>query len=168
MTAKAQTDYCSKQVILVDDNAAMRGLLRAALQGFGFKRIIEADGVESALEHLQNQRVDLVITDWKMSPRDGLDLVRALRTPTTSPAPFVPVIMLTSYSDGERIKQARNAGANAFMVKPFSAADLASTLREAFDDKRQFIATSDFFGPDRRSRPRDAQADPHKRLFATS
>ncbi|MBR9825726.1 MAG: response regulator [Alphaproteobacteria bacterium] len=168
MTAAAQADYSDKRVILVDDNAALRGILRAALQSFGFRRVMEADCVDSALEQLSRQRTDLVITDWKMSPRDGLDLVRALRAPATSPAPFVPVIMLTAYSDGERIKQARDAGANAFLVKPFTAATLATTIREAFEDKREFITTADFFGPDRRATPRKAEADHQPTFIAAS
>lgn len=154
MNTAARTDYSDKRVILVDDNAALRGLLRAALQSFGFKKVIEAESVARALELIAIQQIDLVITDWKMSPRDGIDLVRELRRPQTSPAPFVPVMMLTAYSDGEHIKQARDAGATAFLVKPFTPAALAVTIREAFEDEREFIQTSDFFGPDRRGKPR--------------
>ena len=168
MTAAVQTDYSSKRVILVDDNAALRGLLRAALQSFGFKRVFEADGVDSALEQLRAERMDLIITDWKMAPRDGMDLVRVLRTPQTSPAPFAPVIMLTAYSDGKRIREARNAGVNAFLVKPFTAAALATSIREVFEDKRELVRSDTFIGRDRRAQPR-AQADRKTdTLFAAS
>ncbi len=167
MCSAAVTDYSDKRVILVDDNAALRGLLRAALQSFGFQRVAEADSVDAALTNFTTQSFDLVITDWKMSPRDGIDLVRELRRPAASPSPFIPIIMLTAYSDGERIKQARDAGATAFLVKPFTASSLATTIREAFEDQREFITTTDFFGPDRRATPRSEQDDSNLHLTAT-
>ncbi|WP_291842251.1 response regulator [Maricaulis sp.] len=117
-------------VLLVDDSAALRGALRVSLQAFGCGRVIEADTVERALDVLRARPVDLLITDWKMKPRDGLDLVRTLRDRRHSPAPQLPVIMLSAYSAEERIRQARQTGVDAFLTKPFTAANLAQTLRE--------------------------------------
>jgi len=166
MSVSDRSEYSSKQVIVVDDNAALRGLLRACLQSFGFKRVLESESVDGALELIRAHRVDLVITDWKMAPRDGIDLVRELRNARTSPALFVPIVMLTAYSDGEHIRQACDAGANAFLVKPFTAATLAATVREAFNDNRDFIQSDTFNGPDRRAFPRDAERPSTDNLIA--
>ncbi|WP_300542278.1 response regulator [Maricaulis sp.] len=122
------------RVLLVDDNAALRGALRVSLHAFGCAQVIEAASVDRALDVLASSTVDLVITDWKMKPRNGLDFVRSLRRPAGSPAPFVPVIMLSSYCDGARIAEACQAGVDAFLVKPFTAASLASTMLEALND----------------------------------
>ena len=117
-------------ILLVDDSAALRGALRVSLQAFGCGRVIEADTVERALDVLRTKPVDLLITDWKMKPRDGIDLVRTLRDRHASPAPNLPVIMLSAYTEDERIRQARQTGVDAFLTKPFPAANLAQTLRE--------------------------------------
>ncbi len=155
------------RVLVVDDNAALRGLLRVSLQALGCSRIVEASNVERALEIASADKVDLVITDWKMKPLDGLHLVRTLRNKATSSNPYVPIIMLTAYSDETRLKQARDCGVNAFLVKPFTAESLARGLVEVLADDRPFIQTASFHGPDRRKQARDAEDDQVK-LAATS
>ena len=117
-------------VLVVDDSAALRGALRVSLQAFGCGHVLEADTVERALVVIRARRVDLLITDWKMKPRDGIDLVRTLRDRRHSPAPNLPVIMLSAYSADARIREASRTGVNAFLTKPFTAANLATTLRE--------------------------------------
>jgi two-component system chemotaxis response regulator CheY len=128
--AESQTDLSRLRVLLVDDNAALRGALRVSLHAFGCGEVIEADTVDRALETMAARPVDLVITDWKMRPRDGIDLVRTLRRSGATRRPWLPVIMLSAYSDGERIAEARRAGVDTFLVKPFTAASLAASLRE--------------------------------------
>lgn len=142
------------RVLVVDDNAALRGLLRVSLQAFGCHSVLEAHSVDQALVQLEASPVDLVITDWKMSPRDGLDLVRTIRAPLLNDYSQIPVVMLTAYSDATRVRDARNAGASEFLVKPFTAERLAQALICALGETREFITTNDFFGPDRRDEPR--------------
>ncbi|WP_300529411.1 response regulator [Maricaulis sp.] len=149
-------DFSRLRVLVVDDNAALRGLLRVTLNAFGVAKVTDVDGVERALSQLRQDPYDLVLTDWKMRPRSGFDLLRELRDPRCTPAPGVKVVMLTAYDDGERIGMARAAGANGFLVKPFTAASLSQTLREVITDERNFIQTETFLGPDRRSRARSA------------
>ncbi len=117
-------------ILLVDDSAALRGALKVSLTAFGCSEVLEADTVDRALDVARSRHVDLIVTDWKMKPRDGIDLVRTLRDRRHSPAPTVPVIMLSAYNDEARIREARNVGVDAFLTKPFTAANLAQTLRE--------------------------------------
>ena len=131
MTCTGTTkDITRLRVLLVDDNAALRGALRVTLQAFGCAEVLEADTVDRALDVLKSKPVDLLITDWKMKPRDGLDLVRTLRRPASSPAPFLPIIMLSAYSEDGRIAEARQCGVDTFLIKPFTAASLASVIQE--------------------------------------
>ncbi|MAK64280.1 MAG: hypothetical protein CMF75_05980 [Maricaulis sp.] len=123
-------DITRMRVLLVDDNAALRGALRVTLQAFGCAEVLEADTVDRALDVLKSKRVDLMVTDWKMKPRDGLDLVRTLRRPAGSPAPFLPIIMLSAYNQEDRIEEARQCGVDTFLIKPFTAASLASAIQE--------------------------------------
>ncbi|MEP3122318.1 MULTISPECIES: response regulator [Alphaproteobacteria] len=134
MTApELPTDLSRLRVLLVDDNAALRGALRVSLNAFGCAQVIEADTVDRALDVLASRPVDLVITDWKMRPRDGLDFVRTLRRKPASPTAFIPVIMLSGYSDRQRIAEATAAGVDTFLVKPFTAASLAGALSETLN-----------------------------------
>ena len=131
MSTDALTDTLSRMtILLVDDSAALRGALRVSLQAFGCNRVVEVDTVERALETLRIKPIDLVITDWKMKPRDGIDLVRTLRDRHSGLPPRLPVVMLSAYTADERIRQARHTGVDAFLTKPFTATSLAQTLRE--------------------------------------
>lgn len=136
MTAlNSQIDRLS--VLLVDDNAALRGALRVSLQAFGCRQVLEADTVDRALETLAAQPVDLIVTDWKMKPRDGIDLVRTLRRPDSPFRPYIPVVMLSAYCDDTRISLAHRAGVDAFLTKPFTASALARALRDALTEARE-------------------------------
>ncbi|MHA6289637.1 response regulator [Maricaulis sp. CAU 1757] len=127
------TSRDQRSVLIVDDCAALRGALRVSLQAFGFSQVLEADSVARALDTLDSRSVDLVITDWKMRPRNGLDLVRALR-PRQAARATIPVIMLSAYSDDAHITEAHRAGVDAFLAKPFTASSLARVIRHAMQD----------------------------------
>jgi two-component system chemotaxis response regulator CheY len=139
-------------VLVVDDNKFMCRLLENLCRGLGIIRIYQAGDAESAIEILGAKEVDLLITDWHMSPMDGLDLVKFLRTDPNSPNAYVPIIMLTGHGDRERVCEARDAGCNMFMAKPVSAKALYERLIWMINNPLPFIKSSDYFGPDRRRR----------------
>lgn len=155
------------RILVVDDNAALRGVLRVSLQAFGCAKVIEASSVTQALDILKTQRIELVITDWKMKPRDGLDLVSCIRSPMTSPCPSLPVVMLTAYAATDRIRQARSAGVNAFLIKPVTAAALAACLRDVLCGEHEIFETESYVGPERRHVPRTAPAGSAAQLTAS-
>lgn len=136
--------------LIVDDNAAMRGLIRAVLAAFGCDYVFEAADAKRALGILSVEQIDILITDWKMSPVDGLSLVRFLRDPEKSANPFIPIIMLTAYAEPSRVREARDAGVTEFLVKPFSAEQLFKRIQVIVNRPRPFVRTKVFFGPDRR------------------
>jgi two-component system chemotaxis response regulator CheY len=145
------------QVLVVDDNAALRGLLRVSLQAFGFKGVVESESVESALALLKVKPVDLLITDWKMRPRDGLDLVREIRADVADITRRLPIVMLSAYSDEPQISRAKSCGVNAFLTKPFTSELLAQCICDVLGDDQDFIRTENYHGPDRRKNDRLAQ-----------
>ncbi|MCH8521624.1 response regulator [Glycocaulis sp.] len=136
--------------LIVDDNAAMRGLIRAVLAAFGCDYVFEAADAKRALGILAVEQIDILITDWKMSPVDGLSLVRHLRDPEKSANPFIPIIMLTAYAEPSRVRAARDAGVTEFLAKPFSAEQLFKRVQVIVNRPRPFVRTKAFFGPDRR------------------
>lgn len=138
--------------LIVDDNANMRSLLRTILATLGMRRknILEAFCVEDALEKLKSSEIDLIITDWRMEPVSGIDFVKRLRNEKTSPNPFIPIILLTGYTELKHVIEARDAGVNEFLAKPISPKELYVRILSIIENPRPFIKTKTYFGPDRR------------------
>jgi two-component system chemotaxis response regulator CheY len=118
------------QIMIVDDQRAMRNLVRTSLSQLGCLHISEcADGRE-ALENLKSRPVHLVISDLNMPEMDGIALLRALRSePNLKEIAF---IMLTSRGEVELVKQAIALGVNNYLMKPFTMAALRSKIEAVF------------------------------------
>lgn len=114
------------KVLLIDDSAAMRQVLARTLKqaGLDVGQVLEACDGRDALTVLERSTVDLVLCDWNMPTMNGLDFVVAAR----AKGHRVPIVMVTTEAGEERIQQAKTAGANAFVTKPFTAEKLAEAL----------------------------------------
>lgn len=150
----ADYDFSKLSVLVVDDSRAIRSMLVNFLRDFGVAQIFEAVDAEQAYLDIVELKPDLVITDWRMPPTDGIDLVRRIRKEPDSPNPYIPVIMLTGFAELQRVRQARDAGVTAFLAKPISGAALYKRLCAVVEDQRPFVRTQSFFGPDRRVKDR--------------
>lgn len=136
--------------LIVDDNGHMINIVKTILRGFGCKHFFEAKDAAEAFDIVKSEAVDIIILDYNMDLLDGLDFVRLVRTGEDSPSPFVPVIMLTAYSERSRVMSARDAGVTEFCRKPINAIELYRKIREVIERPRDFVRTSTYFGPDRR------------------
>lgn len=137
-------------VLVVDDNRHMRQLVESILHALGVKHVCQAGDAAQAFKELQHFNADVIIADWHMEPLDGLDFVRLVRTAKDSPNPYVPIIMLSGYTEYHRVTEARDAGVNEFLAKPISAKAIYQRLATIIDNPRPFIRTRQYFGPDRR------------------
>ena len=137
-------------VLVLDDNRHMRGLVESILHALGVKHVCQASDAAQAFKELQHFNADVIIVDWHMEPLDGLDFVRLVRTAKDSPNPYVPIIMLSGYTEYRRVTEARDAGVNEFLAKPISAKALYQRFSAIIDNPRPFIRTKSYFGPDRR------------------
>ena len=137
-------------VLVLDDNRHMRQLVESILHALGVKQVRQAGDAAQAFKELQHFTADVIIVDWHMEPLDGLDFVRLVRTAKDSPCPFVPIIMLSGYTEYRRVTEARDAGVNEFLAKPISAKALYTRFASIIDNPRPFIRTKQYFGPDRR------------------
>ena len=126
-------------------------------------RVYKAADGDAGFRTFCHEKPDIVITDWHMLPTSGLDLVSRIRKTSASPNKTVPIIMMTGYSAMPRVAEARDQGATEFLVKPFSANDLAKRLAHVINKPRDFIETPDYFGPDRRRKIADAFKGPYRR-----
>lgn len=139
-------------VMLVEDNRHMRFLVKTILHGYGIKNVNEAEDGSDALKALRTFAADVIICDWLMEPLDGIDLVRMIRTGSDSVNPFVPIIMLTGYTETARVQEARDVGITEFLAKPISSAALYHRLVQIIEKPREFIKSKSFTGPCRRRR----------------
>ena len=107
-----------KKVMTVDDSFSIRQSIRLFLQLSGYE-VIEAENGEDALEKLQKETVDLVITDINMPKLNGIELIKKLRE-QISHYRFIPIIVITTESVKGKGDEAKSAGATAWITKPFS------------------------------------------------
>jgi two-component system, chemotaxis family, chemotaxis protein CheY len=109
-------DLKSKKVLVVDDQKSMRGLVRFALLQMGMETVDGAESGEEAIKKLTQVRYDLVITDLHMGGISGLGLLKAIRSHPVLRG--TPVIMATSETSSDTVRQAKTAGVDAFILKP--------------------------------------------------
>jgi len=145
-------DISQVNVLIVEDNLHFRTLMRTILMALGVETVEEArDGAE-AMEVLASFDADLAIIDWKMDGVDGVECVRRIRNGGDNVSRFLPIIMVTGYTDESLAQEARNAGVSDFLSKPISAKSLLSRIVSVISENRPFIESDDYFGPDRRRR----------------
>lgn len=152
ISAKHASTIADIRVLIADDDRRIALIVRQVLESLGFKEISTAKDGESALALLNSDRVDMLITDWHMTPMDGISLIKHLRTSDDSPNRFMPIIMMTGNAEREHVEVARDAGVTEFVVKPFSAKTLCDRIMLLIDNPRSFIRSKRFVGPDRRRR----------------
>lgn len=148
-------DFQHLKVLLADDSRHIRALVGTFLRGFGVKYLVEAADTETAYKEVLSFNPDMIITDWHMPSTNGLELVKRIRRAGEAPNPYVPIVMLTGYTEIFRVKEARDCGINAFLAKPVSANALYKRLVGVIDDQRPYVRSGEFFGPCRRSNRAD-------------
>lgn len=137
-------------VMVIDDNKHMVTLVVEILYALGITNIIKVSDAAKAFTELKHFSADVIIVDWNMQPLDGLDFVRLVRTAKDSPNPYVPIIMLSGYTEHRRVTEARDAGVNEYLAKPISAKAIYQRFTSIIDNPRPFVKTKNFFGPCRR------------------
>lgn len=151
------------KILVVEDNQPMLEITKTLLATFGVGTIVGArDGEEGFREYCE-LNPDIVIADWMMKPTDGISLARRIRNDLRSPNPYVPIILMTGFSEMRRVIQARDAGVTEFLVKPFTARDLYKRITQIIERPRQFVRSEDFFGPDRRRKTPSDYTGPLRR-----
>ena len=116
----------SIKVLIVDDFATMRRILKNILKQIGFKNILEADDGTTALEVLDRQSVDLIISDWNMPKMTGLELLKSVRA--SDRYKEIPFLMVTAEAQKQNVIEAVQAGVSNYVVKPFTAEAISEKL----------------------------------------
>ena len=151
LPSKVETLITSIRVLVVDDNAYMRRVLRTLLSNLGVKYISEAaDGI-AGLDAIRVQSPDIVLLDWEMPLLTGAELVKIVRSPGVFPVPDVPIIMLTGHVQRWRIVEATRLGVNEFLRKPVSGKLLLERIVAILLKPRAMVRLGDYYGPEPRN-----------------
>jgi two-component system chemotaxis response regulator CheY len=151
-------------VLVVEDNEPMLEIVKNLLLTFGVGHVIGAAEGEMGYRRFCEYNPDIVIADWMMKPMDGISFTRLIRNDERSPNTYVPIILMTGFSEKRRVLQARDAGVTEFLVKPFDARDLYKRIAQVIERPRQFVRSESFFGPDRRrAREKEEYEGPMRR-----
>lgn len=112
------------RVLVADDSSTMRKIIIRSLQAVGVNDAVEANDGQEAIDMFAKGGIDLILTDWNMPGKTGLDVVREIRTSNTN----VPIIMITTEAEKRRVVEAIQAGVTDYLLKPFQADNLREKL----------------------------------------
>lgn len=147
-------EFKNIRVVIVESSREMSELTKSVLMQFGVNDVITAQGSVDGFNAFCKHQPDLVIIDWLQEPDSGLDLTKRIRTDDRSPNRFVPIILMTGFTQKKRVIMARDSGITEFVVKPFTAKALYQKIEHIIEMPRAFVNSTRYFGPDRR-RKRD-------------
>lgn len=119
------------KILIVDDFATMRKILKNVLTQIGFKNIGEAEDGESALGALKKDHYDLILCDWSMPEMPGLELLGKIKS--DDKLKEIPFIMVTAEAKKDKILEAVKAGVSNYIVKPFTTETVDEKLKQTFD-----------------------------------
>jgi two-component system chemotaxis response regulator CheY len=119
------------KILIVDDFSTMRRIVKNILRQLNFVNIIEADDGSTALEALQQEKIDLVVSDWNMPKMTGLELIKVIRCDDA--LKHIPFLMVTAEAQQENIIEAVKSGVSNYIVKPFTAETLSQKINQIFN-----------------------------------
>jgi two-component system, chemotaxis family, chemotaxis protein CheY len=120
----------SIKVLVVDDFATMRRIVKGVLRQLGFSNIIEAEDGTVALNELKKEKIGLIVSDWNMPNMTGLELLKAVRG--DGELKGIPFIMVTAEGQKENVIEAVKAGVTNYVVKPFTPETFGEKLQKVF------------------------------------
>ena len=126
-----QLEGVAPRVLIVDDESSLREMLRIVLKRDGYD-VLTADGGRTALELLQRERVDLLLSDIRMSDVSGVDVLKAAK----ARHPDIVVFMMTAFASTETAVEAMRLGAVDYFTKPFSMDELRLKIRQHIEASR--------------------------------
>ncbi|HOJ14161.1 MAG TPA: chemotaxis response regulator CheY [Deltaproteobacteria bacterium] len=118
------------KILVVDDFSTMRRIVKNILRQLNFVNIIEADDGSTALDVLQREKIDLIVSDWNMPKMTGLELLKAVRADDA--LKHIPFLMVTAEAQQENIIEAVKSGVSNYIVKPFTAETLSQKINQIF------------------------------------
>ncbi len=147
------------KVLHVDGQAAGRAQLDEVLRGIGFEQITACESLDEFPDKLAADPPDLLFVDIDGGPDRAFNTIRGIRNREVGDCPFVVIVALTKKPSLEVVQAALAAGADDMAVKPVTARALRERVVNQIENRKEFIATDDYLGPDRRADNRELTKD---------
>ena len=120
-------------ILIVDDFATMRKIVKKALKDLGFENVTEAEDGAIALSKLDGGNFSFIISDWNMPNMMGIDLLKAVRG--NEQTKTIPFLMITAEAQKDNLVEAAKAGVSNYMMKPFTSESLQQKIEAIFAKK---------------------------------
>lgn len=143
-------------VMIIDDSSYMLALVATILRMFEVSRVETSRYAADGLQMLLRYDPDLILVNFHLDTMDGPEVVKAIRTNPAIASGRAPIILFSAFGELKFVKQARDAGANDYLIKPFSPRTLMEHMVAVLRNPRDFVAALDYTGPDRRLPSRQA------------
>ncbi len=155
------------KVLVVESSIPMFELLKDVLRIFSvsLENIESAYTAEHGFEKFRQTSHDLLIIDWLENPDKGIILTKQVRMDSKSPNPFAPIIMTAGSGHLNRVIKARDAGVSEYLVKPFTANQLAKKIERVVERPQPFVVCETFVGPNRRTTKNSTYTGPERRVL---
>jgi DNA-binding response OmpR family regulator len=151
--------YEGVQVVLVDQNLSMRRLMRSSLNTVGFQRVTECRNIENLLEVLAEEDVDLLILDLDTETERVCQEIKNIRSGNVGSNPFVVIIALTWLPEKDVVHLTLTSGTDDVVTKPVSTKVLIERVGNLVQNRKQFVVTTTYIGPERRTSDRQNEND---------
>ncbi len=153
------SNFVEATVLLFDRQRAVRKQTRSVLNVLGFKKFQEFQDLEGVRYTLCNQRVDVLVLTLESADCGVLRLVDDIRRQRCGVDPFVPILLTTWDAKLKAVRSVIESGADDILLYPFSTAKMGQRIENLVQDRKPFVVTDEYFGPDRRAASL-LQADP--------
>lgn len=152
-------DFKDLSVAVIDESAYIARVTVGMLRVLNIRDIKTFTDVDEMMASLASGKIDMIMTELDMEPVDGLTFIRKIRSSKNEQVRYIPLVVTAGFATKRLVNQARNAGADDFLVKPFSVNTLYGRLVELTERRQPFVETKVYFGPDRRRKMRDFKGD---------
>ena len=153
MTDAEEFDWHALRIMCINNDQELRHLITGLLRDLGVGSTPMAKNGDDGYYEIENSSVDMVILDSKLDGGDGLDFVRKLRNPASTPSAHIPIIMMSTERSLEVVTYAIKQGVDHYMVKPVTQKDLGVSIKNMLLKPPQKIKTETYIGPCRRRLP---------------
>ncbi|MFQ5764961.1 MAG: response regulator [Rhodospirillales bacterium] len=149
-----QWHFKNIRLLMGEPRTDVRYGLRAVLEGAGFEHIEDASQVSIVRQSVMNNSVDLLICDTHLPDGDFEHLIHQIRHHEIGDNPFLNIITIIPAADEQTIKRVLNSGTDDIVVMPVSGGQLMDRVQHLIEERKPFVVTTDYIGPDRRNGPR--------------
>lgn len=141
--------------LVVDPNEFSRNFTKQICRGIKFNDVFATGDIFDSHQILEENKADLIICDWMLSPSGAVEFIRHIRTSAIYPNPSIPIIVLSAINDAKTLIAARDAGINAWIARPIVLSKLIASIEACVKASRPFVKSETYAGPCRRRKQRD-------------